>query len=96
MVMEAVDYYPFGETRIDDKSTSYENDYKFTGKELDEETDLYYFGARYYMADAGMWVSIDPLVQGRLDKKLLTDPQKLNGYSYVYNNPLRYVDPNGK
>ena len=53
-----------------------------TGKELDE-SDLYYFGARYYDSDLGRFTSVDPVKEN--------EP-----YSYVRNNPLNLVDPNGK
>ena len=53
-----------------------------TGKELDE-SDLYYFGARYYDSDLGRFTSVDPVKEN--------EP-----YSYVRNNPLYYVDPDGK
>ena len=62
----------------------------FTGKELDDETGLNYYGARYYDAKIGRFVSIDPW-EGNL-----TDPQSLNKYSYTLNNPLKFNDPTGK
>lgn len=63
------------------------NKYLFSGKELDL-TGLYYFGARYYDAETGLWIAPDP-VQG-------TGPKRLNPYSYCYNSPVNYVDPNGE
>ncbi|MBI5413928.1 RHS repeat-associated core domain-containing protein, partial [Candidatus Peregrinibacteria bacterium] len=86
---EVIDYYPFGESRIDEKSTTYANDYTFTGKELDEDTKLYYYEARYYNPKIARFVSQDPW-EGDLK-----DPQSLNKYAYVRNNPLKYVDPRG-
>jgi RHS repeat-associated protein len=100
-ILEAIDYYPFGSTRLDDKSGSYENNYKYTGKELDDETNLYYYGARYYDAGVGRFVSQDPvslfISSGEKEsvKKILLNPQELNLYSYVVNNPLKYIDPTG-
>jgi RHS repeat-associated protein len=88
-VIESVDYYPYGEIRVDAKTTTYENKYKFTGKELDESDNLYYYGARYYDPAMGRFISADP-VDGDL-----TNPQSFNKYSYVLNNPLKYVDPTG-
>ena len=84
------DYYPFGEIHLDQTTTAYKNPYKFTGKELDADTGLYYYGARYYNAALGRFISQDPW-EGDY-----TDPQTLNKYSYVMNNPLRYIDPTGK
>lgn len=64
--------------------------YTFSGKELDSESDLQYFGARYYDNKAGKFISVDPAL---LDRQfILDDPQTLNTYSYVTNNPLRYID----
>ncbi len=88
-VIESVDYYPYGEIRIDNKTTTYENKHKFTGKELDESDNLYYYGARYYDPSIGRFISADP-VDGDL-----SNPQSLNKYSYVMNNPLKYVDVTG-
>src|SRR4030095_6119663 len=62
---------------------------KFTGKERDAETRLDYFGARYFSAAQGRFMSPDPL-GGRLE-----DPQTLNRYSYVRNAPLILTDPTG-
>jgi len=55
--------------------------FSFTGKELDNE--LYYFGARYYNSNLGKFISIDPVKDN-------------HAYSYVANNPLMFVDPDGK
>jgi len=59
---ERIEYLPYGETWVEDKATSdgYSTPYKFTGKELDAETGLYYFGARYYDARVSRWISADP------------------------------------
>ncbi len=95
--------YPFGRERIVGKSNQGEilADYKFTGKELDEESDLMYFEARYYDAVVGKFVSVDPLyvsIDDIDEMKLgmfLSVPNKTNLYAYVINNPLKYSDPNG-
>jgi RHS repeat-associated protein len=52
-----------------------------------------YFGARYYRADIGRFTTVDPVYTW---KENLTDPQRWNRYAYVRNNPLRYVDPDGR
>ena len=65
---ERIEYLPYGETWVEDKVTSdsYTTPYKFTSKELDAETGLYYFGARYYDARVSRWVSADPaLAEGK-------------------------------
>ena len=63
---------------------------KFTGKELDDETGLHYFNARYYSADLGRFISVDP-VGGRSET-----PQTWNRYIYGLNNPISFVDPDGR
>jgi len=99
-VVERADYLPYGNDRLRiDDSESEDNDYGFTGKEADDETGLYYYGARYYDPEIGRFTQIDPLVLGESEKPLadvLSNPQALNGYSYVLNNPMRYVDENGE
>jgi RHS repeat-associated protein len=65
---------------------------KFTGKERDAETRLDFFKARYYSGAQGRFVSADR----KLFPNALFDPQSLDKYVYVRNNPLRYVDPNGE
>jgi len=59
----------------------------FTGKELDEGTGLSYFGARYYDAGIGRWLAVDPLAEKY---------PSLSPYVYCANNPLIYLDGNGK
>jgi RHS repeat-associated protein len=82
------DYYPFGDTRIE--SGEYENDYTYTGKERDEDTELLYYEARYYNSNIGRFISLDPWSGD------ITDPQSLNKYAYTLNNPLKYTDPDGE
>ena len=89
-IVSVLDYFPYGDVRLEENSSGYENDYKFTGKEKDEDTGLYYYEARYYDSSIGRFVGKDPW-QGDF-----TDPQSLNKYSYVRNNPLKYVDPTGE
>jgi RHS repeat-associated protein len=67
-------------------------EYRFTGKERDTESGLDYFGARYYGSSMGRFMSPDPSGLEYADPK---NPQSLNLYSYVLNNPLHYVDPTG-
>ena len=60
--------------------------YKFTAKELDNETSYTYFGARYYDSELSGWLSVDPMS----DKY-----PSLSPYIYCYNNPVIMKDPNG-
>jgi len=77
----------FGELLVDQRANSHDIRYKFTGKERDAATGLDYFGARYYMSDLSVWLSIDP----KSDEYASTSP-----YMYVLGNPIRIIDPNGE
>ena len=71
-------------------------EHHFTGKERDQESGNDYFGARYYASRMGSWMSpdwsakIEPVPYAKLD-----NPQSLNLYAYLENNPVDRVDPNG-
>ncbi|MEW6108400.1 MAG: RHS repeat-associated core domain-containing protein [Nitrospirota bacterium] len=98
-VVWKADYKPFGEEQAITATT--ENYKMFVGKEKDKETGLYYFGARYMSDRIGRFTSVDPVgpvdeKTGKVDEKILTNPQKLNRYSYAINNPYRFVDPAGR
>lgn len=60
--------------------------YLFNAKEFDEETGLYYYGARYYDPRLSLWLSIDPK-----EEKY----SNVSTYCYVISNPLKYTDPTG-
>jgi len=76
------EYHPFGSTAL---RTGLPKRYRYNGKEKDEETSLYYYGARYYASWLGRWTSPDPA--GFVDGP--------NLYAYVKNNPASYSDPTG-
>ncbi len=79
---------PFGETMAQQLGSNYYNSpYKFNGKELDEETGFYYYGARYYDPRISIWQSVDPLAE--------TMPFA-SPYNYCLQNPINLVDPDGK
>jgi len=85
------DYYPFGgEVQI---SNTLPQNYKFTGKERDSESGLDNFGKRYFGSSLGRFMSPDPVM---VSWRRMVNPQLWNAYSYVGNNPLRFVDPNGE
>jgi len=79
---------PFGETMVQQHSftSDFTNRYKFTGKELDTETGLYYYGARFYNPSTSIWLSVDPLAEMF---------PNWNPYNYVMQNPLNLIDPTG-
>ncbi len=93
-VEELVDYYPYGDIRLDEKAGTFSEQRKFTGHEYDADTGLSYMNARYYNGKIGRFVSQDPLVL-KNPEKVLEDPQSLNYYAYSRNNPLRFIDPTG-
>ena len=72
---------------------------RFTGKERDTESQLDYFGARYYASSMGRFMSPDALNPVRTSRKvlrqILEDPQEWNKYIYALNNPVRYGDSSG-
>ncbi len=82
-VVEETEYKPFGGVL-----SGGEADFLYTGKELDD-TNLYYFGARYYNTEMRQFTQPDTIIPD------LYNPQSLNRYSYVLNNPYKYVDPTG-
>jgi len=90
VIVEESDYYPFGGERVVTSTSG--NTYKFTGKERDTESGLDNFGARYYASMMGRFTSPDP--KARSAK--LADPQSWNRYAYVGNNPLAFIDPDGR
>lgn len=91
-IVASSDFGVFGDLRLSTGTVS--SDYKFTGKELDQENNLEYFGARYYDSGLARFVSIDPVLLGDFSK-FLANPQALNSYSYALNNPIALIDPFG-
>jgi RHS repeat-associated protein len=95
-VIERHDFLPFGEERCGTGvcgSVTPGQPKRFTGKERDQETGLDYFGARYYGSKTERFTTVDPEYNWRAN---LVDPQRWNRYTYGRNNPLRYVDPDGR
>jgi RHS repeat-associated protein len=68
--------------------------HRFTGKYLDDETGLYYFGARYYDPALGRFISPDPLYLGDPDR-CTGNSVSCNLFAYANNNPMAYIDPTG-
>jgi RHS repeat-associated protein len=79
-------YLPFGETFAEQRAAEWSTPYLFNAKELDTETGLYYYGARYYDPRVSMWWGVDPMA-GKYPNE--------GPYLYTSNNPIRYIDPTG-
>ncbi|CAM3178461.1 RHS repeat-associated core domain-containing protein [Chryseobacterium flavum] len=89
-ITDANDYYPFGMNHLKTGNSyfgsgSYKN-YKYNSKEL-QETGMYDYGARMYMADLGRWGVVDPLAEKM---------RRWSPYNYAFNNPIRFIDPDGR
>jgi RHS repeat-associated protein len=104
---EHINYFPFGETWVQESNATWRVPYQFTSKEMDQETGLYYFGARYYDPRTSVWQSADPILGKYLPGAGKSVPNKLVGmggafnpmsfamYTYAGQNPVKYVDPDG-
>ncbi len=76
------EYFPYGETSV---GSFAKKRYRHRGKERDEESGLYYFGARHLIPAFGRWITCDPL--GPEDS--------INLFQYVQSNPIRFIDSRG-
>ncbi|MFB9077052.1 RHS repeat domain-containing protein [Flavobacterium procerum] len=82
-----MEYIAFGEVLFEEHSSSFSSPYLFNGKELDRETNLSYYGARYLDMKTSLWLNVDPLAE------------KMPGYGayvYAFNSPVCFIDPDGK
>jgi RHS repeat-associated protein len=87
-VLQQDDYYPFGYEISRGTITSPKNEYLYNKKELQEELQQYDYGARFYDPVIGRWTTVDPLVE--------EDQESTTPYGYVFNDPIRFVDPDGR
>ena len=85
-VAQHVEYVPFGEVFIEERNNKWNTPYLFNAKELDEETGLYYYGARYYEPRASLWYGVDPMWEKY---------PEMSTYAYSGNNPIMFIDPTG-
>jgi len=85
-VSQHIEYVPFGEVFIEERNNTWNTPYLFNAKEFDEETGMYYYGARYYEPRLSLWISTDPM-QDRYPS--------ISTYCHTLNNPLNISDPNG-
>ena len=80
-------YLPYGELLVDEHCSSEDLPYKFNGKQFDEETGLYYYGARYMNPVTSLWYGVDPLAEKY---------KSIGAYVYCSANPIRLIDSDGK
>jgi RHS repeat-associated protein len=85
-VVQYLEYLPFGELFVEQRA-NYDSQFKFDGKEQDQETGLSYFGARYYDQSSYNWLGIDPKTSAS---------SNLSPYNFCLNNPVKIVDENGE
>jgi RHS repeat-associated protein len=85
-VTQRIEYLPYGEVFLEKQYGNHSLPYRFNGKELDEETGLYYYGARYYDPRMSMWYGTDPM-QGKYPG--------ISTYAFCHNNPINTIDPCG-
>lgn len=101
-VSQHMEYFAFGETFIEEHKNSHNAPYKYNGKEFDEESGLYYYGARYYDPRISIWTSVDPYsfsidyFKNDSANGGVFYSKNLSVYSYSYLNPILYKDPDGK
>ena len=79
-------YLPYGELLVDEHSSREELPYKFNGKQFDEETGLYYYGARCMNPKTSLWYGVDPLAEKYVS---------ISPYSYCKSSPMNYIDEKG-
>ena len=80
-------YNPWGESLYhwESATSNWSSPYRFNSKELDSETGMHYYGARYHHPKLSVWMSVDPLAH-----------QTLESYQYTGNNAIMLVDPEGR
>ncbi|WP_228420057.1 RHS repeat domain-containing protein [Chryseobacterium camelliae] len=88
-VLEENNYYPFGLKHggYNELAGNPAYQYKYNGKELQTETGMYDYGARFYMPDIGRWGVVDPLAEKMT---------RYSPYNYAFNNPISFIDPDGR
>ena len=103
-VSQHIEYVPFGEVFIEERNNTWNTPYLFNAKEFDEETGMYYYGARYYDPRLSLWMSVDPFVI--TDDFYSNDIKRnINGgiynflnsnvYAQSWQNPIRHKDDDG-
>ena len=86
-VTQNVAYIPYGEVFVEQRNGTWSSPYLFNAKELDEETGLYYYGARYINPKDTRWLSVDPMFEKYVG---------MTPYGYCAGNPVGLVDVDGR
>ena len=86
-ISQHVEYIAFGEVLFEEHASSFKTPYLYNGKELDRETNLSYYGARYLDMKTSLWLNVDPLAEKY---------PNLGAYVYCLNNPINVIDPDGR
>ena len=82
-VVQHIEYVPYGEVFIEERNNVWNTPYLFNAKEFDEETGLYYYGARYYDSRLAMWYGVDALAEKY---------PNMGGYVYCAGNLLMFSE----
>ncbi len=86
-IAQHVEYIPYGEVFVEERNSQFSTNYLFNAKELDNETGLYYYGARYLDPTGAMWLSVDPMWE---------EYAGMSPYNYCAGNPVVVVDAEGR
>jgi RHS repeat-associated protein len=86
-IAQHIEYIPYGEVFVEERNSQFSTNFLFNAKELDNETGLYYYGARYLDPTGAMWLSVDPMWEKYMG---------ISPYAYCLGNPLKLVDPDGR
>ncbi len=86
-IAQHIEYIPYGEVFVEERNSQFSTNFLFNAKELDNETGLYYYGARYLDPTGAMWLSVDPMWEKYAG---------MNPYNYCAGNPVKLVDPDGR
>ncbi|MBQ0157183.1 MAG: RHS repeat-associated core domain-containing protein, partial [Bacteroidales bacterium] len=86
-IAQHIEYIPYGEVFVEERNSKFSTNYLFNAKELDNETGLYYYGARYLDPTGAMWLSVDPMWEKYAG---------MSPYNYCAGNPVKMVDPDGR